>query len=135
MRRAVSVLILSSGLILASFGVGDAHPARDFDACTDHTRRLCIDRGAAFGYGSLVTIKGHVRPAHSHQEAIVLRQKPHSRVWRRVDTVSISDSGRMRYQWRTDHGDAVQNAPYLFRFRILGHGASNPTEAYILFGE
>ena len=37
--------------------------------------------------------------------------------------------------WRTDQGDAVQDAPYLFRFRILGHGASNPTEAYILFGE
>ena len=135
MRRAVSVLILASGLILTSFGVGDAHPAQDFDACTEQTRRICNDRGAAFDYGSRVTIKGHVRPAHSHQDAIVLRQKPHSRVWRRVDTVPISDSGRMRYQWRTDREDAVQDAPYLFRFRIREHGVSNITEAYVLFGE
>jgi hypothetical protein len=134
MRRAVTVLIVSSGLMLTSLGAGEAHPTRDFDACTQ-TRRLCIDRGAAFDYGSLVIVKGHVRPAHSHQDAVVLRKRPHASVWRRVDTVGISDGGRMRYRWRTDHGDAVQDAPYLFRFRIRGHGVSNGTEAYVLFGE
>ena len=135
MRRALTVLILSSGLMLTSLEAGTAHPARDFNACTQHSRRLCIDRGATFHYGNLVVVKGHVRPNHTHQDAVVLRQRPHSSVWRRVDTVRISDVGRMRYEWRTDEGDAVQDAPYLFRFRIRGHGVSNRTEAYVLFGE
>jgi len=62
--------------------------------------------------------------------ADVLRRDPRERVWRVVGTVRVSDAGTMRYRWSTTFDD-VRRRPYLFRFRILGHGRSNPTEAEV----
>ena len=80
-------------------------------------------------------VRAVIKPVHAGYEARVKRRDPHSETWARVGTVTVSAAGRMRYVWRTRYRDAVQDAPYLIRFRIPGHGKSNKTEAYALFGE
>ena len=116
-------------------GPAAAHEPRRFEACTVQVPGTCVDRGASFLYGDRVVVRGKVEPPHAGHLARVLRRDPGSTVWRPVGTVTVSDRGRMRFVWRTTRADAVQDAPYLFRFRIPGHGASDRTEAYVLFGE
>ena len=116
-------------------GPAAAHEPRRFEACTVQLPGTCMDRGASFLYGDTVVVRGRVEPPHAGRVARVLRRDPGSDVWRRAGTVTVSDRGRMRFVWHTTRADAVQNAPYLFRFRIPGHGASDRTEAYVLFGE
>ncbi len=41
----------------------------------------------------------------------------------------------MRYTWETTYEDAVQNRPYLFKFKIVNHGVSNGVQVWVLFGE
>jgi hypothetical protein len=112
-----------------------AHPTQSFRACTVHVPGMCISSGATFLHGDLVRVKGRVVPAHADSQARVLRQDPGSDGWHRVGLVNISPEGRMSFAWRTRRADAVQNAPYLFKFRILGHGTSNTTNAWVIFGE
>jgi hypothetical protein len=112
-----------------------AHPTTRFRACTRHLPRMCMRVGAAFHYGDTVIVKARVRPRHAGFRADVLRRNPHGSIWRRVATVRVSETGTMRYRWETRYGDAVQDAPYRFRFRIRDHGSSNATEAYVLFAE
>jgi hypothetical protein len=52
-----------------------------------------------------------------------------------VGTVTVSARGTMRFAWETTRQDPVQDAPYLFKFSFPGHGHSNRTEAFVLFGE
>jgi hypothetical protein len=47
----------------------------------------------------------------------------------------ISDYGKMRFAWTTTHDDADQQDPYLFRFKITGHGRSNKVRTWVLLGE
>jgi len=132
-RRSITGLPALSLLVLAQPAA--AHPTQSFRACTAHTTGPCTERGAAFSFGDVVLVRGAVVPAHAGRVARVLRQDPHTKVWTRVGEVTVSDMGTMRLRWRTHRPDAVQDAPYLFRFTIPGHGRSNATEAFVLFGE
>jgi hypothetical protein len=142
-RKSVKTGILSriagsgvAALIMLSLAQpASAHPTRSFRACTVHIPGTCISRGAAFNYGDTVRIKGKVVPAHAGSTARVLRRDPHATDWIRVGQVNVSSQGRMRFSWRTRRADAVQDEPYLFKFKIPGHGTSDKTEAYVLFGE
>jgi hypothetical protein len=80
-----------------------------------------------------VILKGTVSPAHA--EAVVLMKAPGEDRFVREDTVAISDAGRMKWRWQTRRRDAVQDEPYLLRFKIPGHGKSDVVEAFVLFGE
>jgi hypothetical protein len=128
-RLALMVLVLLPVATVAS-----AHEPRSFSACT-LSGGECLSIGAAFVYGDEVVVRGKVRPAHAGMEARVLRRDPHASDWTRVGTVTVSDTGKMRFVWQTEFEDAVQDAPYLFRFKIPDHGRSTTTEAYVLFGE
>jgi hypothetical protein len=132
MRRRVGVIVVAL-LALSLAQPAAAHDATRFRACT--VSGGCSRIGAAFLYGDTVVIRAKVRPPHAGYVASVLRRAPRSDRWVRVARVTVSDSGRMRYRWRTEREDAVQDRPYRFRFRIQGHGTSNSTEAYVLFGE
>lgn len=135
-RRAVTVAVLATSTALIwpiPSAVG--HEPRSFEACTVQEPGSCMSIGAAFIYGDRVVVRGKVRPTHAGRVARVLRRDPHSTDWNVVATVTVSDRGRMRFVWETTRDDAVQDAPYLFRFRIPGHGRSNTTEAFVLFGE
>jgi hypothetical protein len=136
MRRTFGFLLVVT-IFLVSAGTAAAHPTRDFHACAAYNRagHFCEERGVAYTYGRTVRLRGHAQPSHTWQVALVVRRNPYSSRWRVVDEVPISDSGRMRWSWRTTMDDAVQRRPYEFRFRIPGHGLSNPVEAYVLFGE
>jgi len=112
-----------------------AHPVSRFQACTVAVPGGCESIAAAFIFGDTVIVNGRARPKHADREALVLRKRPHGSVFRVVGAVTVNDRGRMRLEWATDSGDAVQDAPYRFRFRIRGHGVSTPTEAHVLFGE
>jgi hypothetical protein len=133
MRRARSALAL--GVLLALGPVpAAAHPTDSFDACLTRAdvTDICDDT-FSYLYGDTVILKAVVSPVHA--EAVVLRQAPGASGWERVDTVAISDSGKMKWRWHTRRRDAVQDAPYLFRFKIPGHGKSDIVEAFVLFGE
>lgn len=134
MKKVVLFVVLLA-LMAVAVPAASAHETTRFRACTRHRPGMCMRIGAAFVYGQTVIVKGRVRPVHAGFMAEVLRRRPHGSVWRVVDEVRVSDAGTLRYRWETRYRDAVQDAPYRFRFRIRGHGTSNATEAYVLFGE
>ena len=132
--RTMTVALIAVGTLLLPLEA-TAHPAREFRACARLAPGDCLERGAAFVYGDTAVIRGRVAPPHSEFEAKVLRRDPDRSRWRVVDTVPVTRRGKMFHLWDTRRSDAVQDEPYLFRFRIRGHGLSNTTEAFILFGE
>jgi hypothetical protein len=133
MRRGLGVLVVVLS-VLSMAQAASAHDTTSFRACTV-SRGGCGTIGSAFLYGDTVIVRGQVRPPHAGYTARVLRRDPRSDGWVKVAEVTVSESGTMRYRWRTEYEDADQRRPYLFRFKIPGHGTSNTTEAYVLFGE
>lgn len=133
-KTIVATVVTSLAVVSLAPGAV-AHEPRRFRACTVQVPGSCLSRGAAFISGDRVVIRGRVEPLHAGHVARVLRRDPGSTDWAVVGTVTVSDRGTMRFAWETTRQDAVQDAPYLFRFRIPGHGHSNRTEAFVLFGE
>jgi hypothetical protein len=134
MRKARSI-VAGAGLALSVIAPASAaaDPVDEFDAClTSSTAAECGDNVSYF-YGDVVVLKGTVSPAH--QRAVVQRRAPGSDRWVKVDTVTITDHGRMKWRWHTHRGDADQAHPYRLRFRIPGHGTSHVAKAWVLFGE
>lgn len=131
MRRAALILALLVLPVLAP--PARAHDPGAFDACLTRSDVTICDDTFSYLYGDTVILKGTVQ--RHHDEAVVQRKAPGAETWERVGTVSISEAGRMKWRWRTRRADAVQDAPYLLRFRIPGHGKSDTVEAYVLFGE
>ena len=131
MRRIALALglVLTAALVPA---LATAHRA-NIDACLTRADVAFCDDIFSYLYGDRVILKGRV--SSHHDEAVVQRMAPGSDRWERVGTVSISDAGRMKWRWRTHRRDAVQDAPYLLRFKIPGHGRSDTVQAFILFGE
>lgn len=130
----VALAVVGSTLVLATPAVG--HEARSFDSCAAYRRHggPCGDT-ATYLYGDRVFLRATVDPPHGHLEANVLFLRPGAERWRRGVTVPISDTGRMRWSFRSVREDADQTEPWLFRFRIADHGRSDVVEAFILFGE
>ena len=117
-------------LLAAPAAVG--HDARCFDSCAAHRRHGgdCTDT-ATFRVGDPVFLRAKVLPPHGRQEARVVFLRPGADRWRGGVTVPISDGGRMRWAFRTSSTE-VGAEPWLFRFRIRGHGRSDVTEVLIL---
>lgn len=128
-RLAVTVAV-SAGLTAPAAA---AHPTDAFDACLTRSGTDICDDTFSYVFGDTVILKGTVSPVH--EEAFVVMKAPGDDRFRREDTVSISDAGRMKWRWHTRRGDAVQDEPYLLRFKIPGHGRSDVVEAFVLFGE
>jgi hypothetical protein len=126
--------LAASALVVSMLGpvAAAAHPTDTFDACLTRADVDVCDDTFSYVYGDTVVLRAEVSPVHD--EAFVLRKAPYGR-WERVDAVAISEDGRLRWRWRTHRRDAVQDAPYLLRFRIPGHGRSDAVEAFVLFGE
>lgn len=135
MRRAAWIALAAAiALVLAPPAI--AHPTRSFDACAAY-RRLgghCGDT-ATYGIGDRVFLRAVVRPTHAHLDARVVFLRPGADRWRRGVDVPISETGRMRWSFRSARGDADQTDPWLFRFRIPQHGASDVATVFIVFGE
>ena len=131
------LVAIASAIVLTATPVATAHPTHSFDACGANRRHggACYDNGATYLYGDTVFLRGKVSPPHSRFTAGVWRQRPGSHHWRRVDSVPISDTGRMRWSWRTTRDDADQSDPYHFQFRIHGHGHSGSIPIWVIFGE
>jgi hypothetical protein len=129
LRRVALALALAVALAPATAAAGPV----DIDACLTRADVDVCDNTFSYLYGDTVILKG-TAPS-TYDEAVVQRKAPGADAWERVATVSISDAGRMRWRWRTRRSDVVQDAPYLLRFRIRGHGRSDTVEAFVLFGE
>ena len=132
MRRARLVL---AGAVLAALipSAAAAHPTDLFDACLTRSDVDFCDDTFSYIFGDTVILKGTVSPVHG--EAVVLMKAPGEDRFRREDAVAVSDAGRMKWRWQTRRRDAVQDEPYLLRFKIPGHGKSDVVEAFVLFGE
>jgi hypothetical protein len=130
--RLAVALGLSAALGFPS-ATAAAHPVDSFDACVTRADVDFCDDTFSYLFGDVVILKGTVSPVHD--EAVVLRKAPDADRWERVAVVPITDAGRMKWRWQTRRRDAVQDAPYLLRFKIPGHGRSDVVEAFVLFGE
>jgi hypothetical protein len=129
-RSLAGAVLVIAGLAPASAG---ADPVDEFDAClTSATAAECGDN-VTYYFGDVVILKGTVSPVHD--AAVVQLKAPGTHRWKQIDTVSISDAGRMKWRWRTHRIDADQGHAYHLRFRIPGHGVSDAVEAWVLFGE
>jgi len=138
MRLTARILALC--LVLACFTplsmapAALAHPTRSFVACAArHPRGPSCTDAASYGFGHKVYLRAKVSPPHAGFFAAVLRLDPRSNVWMRVDQVKVSDSGRMRFEWKTTIDDANRK-PYRFKFKIdYGHhGHSNPVQVWVI---
>jgi hypothetical protein len=133
-RAAVALAAVGAMLVLAAPAQG--HEPRGFDSCAAYRRHggYCGDT-ASYVYGDRVFLRAVVDPPHGNREANVLYLRPGAQRFRRGVTVPISDTGRMRWSFRSRRADANQTEPWLFRFRIADHGRSDVAEVFILFGE
>ena len=127
--RRIALIVVPVAIVGALALAAGGHPVNRFRACT-YARGECMQVGAEIAWGNTVVVKGKVRPPHAGNVATVLRRNPHGHVWREIATVDVSDAGTMRYRWVTTHDD-VRDHPYLFKFRIRGHGRSDATEATV----
>jgi hypothetical protein len=130
MRGRVIVLAIA-GTVLIVPQLALAHPTRSFDSCAAYRRhgRPCLD-SATYDVGDRVFLRGRVDPPHANHRAYVNYLRPGAVKWRRGVSVPISESGRMRWSFRSESGDASADA-WHFRFRIVGHGKSDVTEVFI----
>ncbi len=120
-----------AGLVVGLAAPAIAHPTTSFSACTAPRRAAdCVDTGF-FGDWQRVWIRGRVSGSHSRVDAVLMVRRPRSQTWQEVDTVRITDLGRMRFVWEPTEDDFDPSKPYRFRFRIPGHGWSEITEAYV----
>jgi hypothetical protein len=135
-RRALSLAVLAAALAVMVPSIASAHPTRSFDSCAAYRRHggYCGDT-ASYVFGDRVFLRGRVSPSHTRFEAHVVFLRPGAAEWRRGVSLPISDTGRMRWSFRSEEGDADQTEPWRFRFRIPGHGVSDVAEVYILLGE
>lgn len=133
-RVTVALSAAVSTLLVATPALG--HETRSFDSCAAYRRHggPCGSI-ATYLYGDRVFLRATVDPPHGRLEANVLYLRPGAERWRRGVTVPISETGRMRWSFRSARADADQTEPWRFRFRIADHGRSDVTEAFILFGE
>ena len=125
-------VVMVSLLAQPAFG----HPTRSFDSCAAY-RRLggyCGDTGT-YGIGDRVFLRAVVRPTHADLNARVVFRRPGADRWRRGVVIPISETGKVRWSFRSSSSDADQTDPWLFRFRIPNHGASDKATVFIVFGE
>ena len=134
MRRGRPFIALAIPVLATLVPTGAAaDPTDEFDACLTRADAGSCGDTFSYGYGDVVVLKARVSSVH--EEAVVQRKAPGADRWENVDTVSISDAGRMKWRWHTHRADADQGHPYRLRLRIPGHGTSDVVEAWILFGE
>lgn len=133
MRRAVVPLVTLavSGTVLPT-APASAHDA-EIDACLTRADADFCEDTFSYVFGDTVILEGTVSPRHDR--ALALLKAPGADRWERFGWATVSDSGSVRVRWRTHRRDAVQDAPYLLRWRIPGHGKSDVVEAFVLFGE
>lgn len=125
------------GLLLVMLGQPAlGHPTSSFDSCAAYRRHggYCGDT-ASYAYGDRVFLRAVVRPSHADLDARVVFLRPGADRWRRGVSVPITETGRMRWSFRSSREDADQTEPWRFRFRIVDHGASDVATVFILLGE
>ena len=113
-----------------------AHTPERFDACAaPHREAGTCEDTATYVFGDRVFLRARVVPFHARLEARVRYLRPGAAEWRGGVLVRISETGRMRWSFRSQKGDADQTEPWRFRFRIADHGRSDTVTVFILFGE
>src|SRR5262245_61732924 len=135
MRSWTALAIAIVVAVLSAVPAG-AHTPDRFDSCAAHRRTggSCGDT-ATYVFGDRVFLRARVVPFHARLEARVMFLRPGASEWRAGVLVAISDTGRMRWSFRSEKGDADQLEPWRFRFRIAHHGRSDAVTVFILFGE
>lgn len=134
MRRA-GLAIAGAVLAAASLSpvAAGADPTDEFDSCLTRADVDFCEDTFSYVFGDVVVLKATVSPLH--EEAVVQLKAPGDDRWKDVDTVTITDAGRMKWRWHTHRPDADQQHPYRLRYRIPGHGTSDTVKAFVLFGE
>jgi hypothetical protein len=134
--RRLAAFAIAVVLVAVPAVPAGAHDPDRFDACAaDRRQGGSCDDTASYVFGDRVFLRARVVPFHAALEARVMFLRPGASEWRAGVLVPISDTGRMRWSFRSEKGDADQVQPWGFRFRIPHHGRSDALTVFILFGE
>lgn len=132
MRRMA--LFVAACIALAMAAPATADEPDSFTACGKDSRNGECTTSVSVAYGETVYLKGKVAPSHADLRAAVWHQDIYGD-WSQVDTVAISDKGRMKYAWHTTQADGGQENPHHWQFRIKDHGKSNKVKVLVWLGE
>lgn len=131
LKAALSVVVLVAIVALA---VSAAAKGDEF-LCAAYRRNGACQMPASYTYGDSVYLRGGTVQSEPGLSVSVWRRDPHERPWHRVGTTPVRPNGTIRWRWRTNRKDAVQDAPYRFQLRLPGPSRSNTVRAWVLFGE
>jgi hypothetical protein len=114
-----------------------AHEVKVFQACATFTK------GANYCLTTITVVRGDtvffrckLKPSHAGKNVILQHQNPGRTQWNDDGPVTLSDGGRAKASWTTGAGDADDNDPYHFRFKLEeaghSHGISNILSIWVL---
>ena len=133
-RRIALMVMVIAPTVVGPLTEGFAHPIRSFDACAARTRtsETCLRR-ERYTLNQTVFLRAKLSPPHARFLAGVIRRDPGSNVWIRVDGVRVSESGGVRWRWKTTFQDAHRNGHYTFKLVLRRHRESNDVRVWVLF--
>lgn len=129
--KAASCVVVSLVVFLAVTAAAKG----ELSLCAAYAANGACQVPASYTYGDTVYLRGGSVRSEPGLSAGVWRRDPHERTWHRVGSAPVRPNGAIRWKWRTDREDAVQDAPYRFQLRLPGPSRSNAVRAWVLFGE
>lgn len=128
--RLALVSAIVAAMVWLAPGPAKAHEVKVFQACASFTggANYCLTTISVIR-GDTVFFRCKLKPPHSGLDVILQHQNPGRTQWNDDDTITLSDGGRAKTSWTTGAGDADDNDPYHFRFKLAdsghSHGISN----------
>jgi hypothetical protein len=135
MRKRTIGPALATLLALLAIGIpAAANTPESFTTCIapDKSSTYC-ESGDTYLVGSTLWFRGKVKPAHAGKSANVLIKEPGNDEWTKVDTDTVSDTGKLSWTWKTEASDANTDA-YRLRFKIPDHGKSEVATVWLIPG-
>ena len=117
----MSVAALLALLMLASPATADEPDS--FTACIGPVQSDYCSSGDTYLAGDDLWFQGEVKPSHAGMTAKVLMKLSGADVWEKVGIDTVSDTGTLRWTWRTDVSDANVRF-YRLKWKIPDHGKS-----------
>ena len=117
----MSVAAMLALLVLAA--PATANVPDSFTACIGPVQSDYCSSGDTYLAGDDLWFQGEVEPPHAGLTAKVRMKAPGSDIWEKVGSDTVSDTGELRWTWRTNMSDANVDF-YRLKWRIPGHGKS-----------
>jgi len=122
-KRNVPMSVAAMLALFVLAGPATADVPDSFTACIGPVQSDYCSSGDTYLAGDDLWFQGEVKPAHAGMTAKVLMKLSGDDVWAKVGTDTVSDTGTLRWTWRTDVSDANVKF-YRLKWKIPDHGKS-----------